>query len=367
LLSELTRGTFNRVDVTSATSVATDSVAGLFEPATPSFMASANPPLQEPARFAQRPALYLTLVVFAAVVAAAYGFRTTSLFACQPPDDPESYLAYCQSEGFADYDYGAFWFDLEPGAVQAAASADVVFLGNSRTQFGLSADPASDWFVAAGTSFYLLGFGYDGNYRFAGPLLRKLGSNADVYVLNLDLFFESEPTPPAKAVMYQPSSEARYRQKKGLERLHVFACSSFPSLCGQSAAIYRDRNTGRWRINGGAFESAPVSYNEQADPDFVQTYVATAREFLEQLPVAAECQILTVVPTVGTPSKAAEEIATLLERTLVAPELNGLTTYDGSHLDSESATRWSTAFVEAASPHINRCLHPTAGSAVTRN
>jgi hypothetical protein len=40
----------------------------------------------------------------------------------------------------------------------------------------------------------------------------------------------------------------------------------------------------------------------------------------------------------------------------VAPELEGLSTSDGYHLDRVSADRWARAFLEAAGPEIRSCL-----------
>jgi hypothetical protein len=41
---------------------------------------------------------------------------------------------------------------------------------------------------------------------------------------------------------------------------------------------------------------------------------------------------------------------------VVAPRLEGLKTFDGSHLDRESAERWSKAFLQASAAQIRRCV-----------
>jgi hypothetical protein len=41
---------------------------------------------------------------------------------------------------------------------------------------------------------------------------------------------------------------------------------------------------------------------------------------------------------------------------LIAPQVDGLRTFDGSHLDAASAERWSAAFLDAAGPRIRECL-----------
>jgi len=308
--------------------------------------------------FDARPGLYLTVVLIAVIAAALYGFRQTSLFACQaPPNATDSYLAYCESTAFGDYDYGAFWFDLEPDTGRAAAAADVLLLGNSRLQYAFSTDPTDEWFRSASATRYLLGFAYNGNYWFTDPLLRKLQPQASAYVLNVDLFFEPEPTPPAQFVMTDPSAEARYRRKQKLQSVHSVVCSGLPGLCRNQPAIFRFRDSGRWTIVGEGFSGGPVSYDDTIDSALVQNYTTAGRGFVDGLDVPAECQILTVVPTVNTPIASAAEIARSLGRQFVAPKLDGLETFDGSHLDPASAERWSAAFLSEAGPALARCLN----------
>jgi hypothetical protein len=41
---------------------------------------------------------------------------------------------------------------------------------------------------------------------------------------------------------------------------------------------------------------------------------------------------------------------------LVTPQLEGLRTFDGSHLGGDSAERWSAAFYDIAGPRIRHCF-----------
>ena len=303
------------------------------------------------------PVWYLLIVLGVAFAASAFGFRRSSIFACQPPDsDADSYVAYCGSAGYGDYDYGAFWFNLEPVATRAAADADVLFIGNSRTQFGLSSELTNEWFRSIEATYYLLGFAYNGNYWFTEPLLRRLQPKARAYVVNLDLFFEPEPSQPARVVMYDASAPDRYRGKRLWQMTQSSVCSSLHALCGREVAFFRTRSTGSWQLEGGRFVSAQVSYDRDIDTDVLETYSAAGRRFLDGLPVPAECQILTVVPTAETPIGTAQAIASALDRTLVAPELDALDMFDGSHLDPRSSERWSRAFLAELAPYLARCL-----------
>ena len=65
---------------------------------------------------------------------------------------------------------------------------------------------------------------------------------------------------------------------------------------------------------------------------------------------------LTIVPTVETRRAEAQAIAAAAGVVLVAPDVPGLQTFDGSHLDAASAERWSLAFLDAAGPRLRDCL-----------
>jgi hypothetical protein len=61
--------------------------------------------------------------------------------------------------------------------------------------------------------------------------------------------------------------------------------------------------------------------------------------------------------------ETAGAVANALGLTLVSPDLDGLLTFDGIHLDPPSAERWSKAFFDAAGPQIRKCLsQPYASS-----
>ena len=87
-----------------------------------------------------------------------YQLRTDNIFACPASGyTSDRYLSNCGTS-YGDYEHGAFWFDLEPAAEMSAASADVLFLGDSRMLLAFSTAATTKWFSSASASFYLLGF-----------------------------------------------------------------------------------------------------------------------------------------------------------------------------------------------------------------
>jgi hypothetical protein len=308
-----------------------------------------------------QPARYIVTVLGVLLSAAVWSLWQRSIFYCQASGyGTDGYLAYCGAAGYGDYDYGAFWFGLEPEAARAAANAQVLFVGNSRMQFAFSTPATNGWFSSLRARYYLLGFAYNGNYTFEQPLLRKLGPNAHTYVINLDSFFERAEPAPAAVVMRDQRAQGRYQQKRELQGSHQLVCEGLPTLCGDAPAFFRSRATGAWTVTGGPFTSKPVSYDEKVDPAMVQAYTSVGADFLSRLPVRRECTILTMVPTVGTELATAKAVASALGSPLIAPVLTDLITFDKSHLDSASAQRWSAEFLRAAGPQIRKCLDERA-------
>src|SRR6516225_6570969 len=109
--------------------------------------------------FVARPSIYACIILAAAFIACAYQIRTRTIFSC-PADgyNPDRYVAYCTGRAYADYEHGAFQFDLEPGMRAHIQDADVLFLGDSRLQIALSTDATANWFSGTTARYYLMGF-----------------------------------------------------------------------------------------------------------------------------------------------------------------------------------------------------------------
>jgi hypothetical protein len=323
----------------------------------PEIEAAGVPRLGRGPVLAARPGLYILLVLVVALSAGGYSLRKYGIFGCQASGyASDGYLSYCGASSYGDYDHGAIWFELEPAAITAAANARVLFLGNSRIEFGLSSRATADWFSSLSESYYVLGFSHFENYTFEAPLLRKLHPRAKVYVINIDSFFEQSETGPGSTVMRAESARTRYEQKRGWQGIHKAICTTVEAICGHEEAIFRSRSTGTWFVTGDRFTSEPVSYDEDIDATKLASYTALGNEFLPSLSSDATCTLLTIVPTVKTDLGTAKAIAVALGLNLVAPRLAGLITFDQVHLDPKSAQRWSAAFLEEAGPQIRKCL-----------
>jgi hypothetical protein len=307
--------------------------------------------------FASRPTIYICVILVAVLVAYGYKLRHDTIFSCQADGyNADRYLAYCNGARYGDYEHGAFQFDLEPSVQSFARNADVLFLGNSRLQVAFSTVATADWFSAASARRYLLGFSYSENMIFAEQLLPSIRPQARVYVINVDDFFERSETPPVKTIFHDQEARNKYERKRLWQRVHEQICKTFAALCGTNFVIFRSRETGAFTKRTAKLMITPVSYDRVISQNVVNSNTAAAIDFLSHLTVKGQCVILTMVPTVETKLGNINAIAKALGVNLVAPEIPGLQTYDGSHLDQPSAERWSQAFFQAASSRIRSCL-----------
>jgi hypothetical protein len=206
---------------------------------------------------------------------------------------------------------------------------------------------------------YLLGFSENERYRFEEELMTRIGARPRAYVVNVDRFFEDSVSPSARQLMLDNSAKDRLERKRVWQQLHVSACGKVPALCGREYAIFRSRDTGAWTRAGRLrADRKPASDDPALEHDRLRRESAIARTFIHRLGVPESCVILTMVPTANGRRAHAQALAQALGAELVSPALDGLDTFDGSHLDDRSAERWSAAFFEQAGDRIASCVSP---------
>lgn len=309
------------------------------------------------------PVTYVVILLIALVAALALKLRLEGVFACPASYAGVAYLSDCNGPQYGDYDHGAFYFGLERDAARAASAAKVMFLGNSRAQFAFSTPVTARWFDERAISFYSLGFSHFESVTFVTPVLTRLQPRARAYVINADRFFAEWLSPTSRRVVYERDARGRYEEKQFWQRLHRGLCGTVPGLCGGELAIYRTVTNGTW-FTSGLLPNHPSGVNDgppQAEAERWPQYIDLAKAFLDQLGVDRQCLVLTIVPYVDTRRAEAQAIADALGVRLIAPSVDGLRTFDGSHLDVKSAARWSAAFLDAAGPVLEQCAR--SGSA----
>ena len=325
-----------------------------------------------------RKVLISYLVLFAiAGTAAGLGYRLLhwghDVLACAVNRQPGTFLAYCMSDQYGDYEHGAYFSisNRKPSATSAmpkccfSATADAIRIlhRRGRTIFRDRSIP-----------FYLLGFGYADGVQFSLDLISKYHLAPRFLVIDVNPFFPGFLSVPARDVSADDKPEWLrpferlpawwdYASKKAFNALHPGICRSWPALCDAAAqAVYRESRNGFWVF--GSFAQASLAGIPIKETKLVHidkhpraADLANARRLFAAVGLPPECLVLTSAPSNALDVEPyATEISRLLGLRLVLPHLDGLTVFDASHLSRSSAERWSAAVMQQIGPLMEPCL-----------
>jgi hypothetical protein len=299
-----------------------------------------------------------------------------AVLACTPYRQPDSFLAYCTSDQYGDYEHGAYFFDLEPAAVENLRKAQVLFLGGSRPQYGFSTDAIKRYFVARSIPYYVMGFGYSDGRVFAAALIERYHLRPKFVVISADPFFKGFLSEPGRELLQpdvsswlRPLLRAQtwldYATRKAFNVLQPDICKLASFLCVSSeGTIYRSERDGSWITETYAAARQPgrpiiAKKIVPLDPRPLPGEVEDAERLSALLALPKACIALTVVPNNALDAEPyAAEIGRQLGVPVLLPRLEGLTTFDASHLTRDSAERWSAEITRELDPLMAPCLVP---------
>ncbi|MCB1754491.1 MAG: hypothetical protein KDJ38_03150 [Gammaproteobacteria bacterium] len=278
-----------------------------------------------------------------------------------------NFMSYCHSTRYGDYEHRAFWKELEPGLTEQFSRAEVLFLGNSRAQYAFSTDAIRDFFLENAIPYYVFGFGMGSQNTVPEKMAEKFSLKPAALLINADPFFTDDVSNTNKNMLEDSSvREWEYKLKGWLQARQRELCTNEPAgftgwlFCsGTEQVLYRNRSDGRWQVEYfRENKKIPVKVdNNQNLQVTLDQAVTIAERFMENLGVRRECMILTVTPRTSTPLKFARQLADRLGVQGIFPWPDNLVTVDDSHLDPDSATRWSTELMRQAGPVIKQCVN----------
>jgi hypothetical protein len=310
---------------------------------------------------------YVALFILCAalgILIGAVGQMTIDNLKCRSTGyGDDHFLAYCDSQQYADYEHGALLYGLERSAIDSIRRAEVLFVGNSRLQAGFSTKAVRDYFNSINVRFFVMGFGYGDESTFSLAVLRKWGASPKVLVINADPFFSEKLSPPARdALEGRPAFLWRLVLKLLFQRVHRAVCLVASNVCPESAAsIFRSTKDGEWDWIGPYIEEKSVPIAGPAQTTITQEELALAKtlgeKILDQIGLDRQCVILTGAPNSFLDSPAiAMALAASLRTNSIFPPIDGLSTLDGAHLNLASAERWSGQFVQAMTSILQKCI-----------
>jgi len=307
-------------------------------------------------------------VLFVCLGSLVFVFKRTDLFPwigeCHPAGYSEDhYMAYCHTTRYGDYEHYALYNATEPQAVNALKQADVLFLGNSNTQYAFSTRAIIDYFDRPDSSHYVMGFGQGAQSPVALSVIKKHALQPQMVVANIDPFFSTETNGTFQRILDEGNTlKTEFVKKQKLQLWQSRVCADADSrwnrwVCqGRAETLYRSKKNGHWLTD---YYRENLQYPVSESDDLLNTLdaaTAAANDFIKSMNIKRECVVLTVTPRTGTPIAFAKQLAAGLQLPLIMPELDNLVTIDHSHLDKQSAERWSSAFVEQFDQYARLCL-----------
>ena len=277
--------------------------------------------------------------------------------------DADHYMAYCHSHRFGDYEHLAFWNNSEPEVLDNLKKASVLFLGNSRTQYAFSTSSVDSFFAEKDISYYVFGFGMNSQKIVPERMIRRYNLRPKLLVINADPFFTEKINDTNKKILSTTwVVKWEYSIKKWQQEMQRKVCNSDEPefikwlLSGSGRVVYRSRKNGHWstkyfRKN----QRIPVGQSDRY-MGILDQAVGIGEQFINELNFDKSCLVITATPQARTPSKYAKALSQRLGITAIFPKLEGLLTIDRSHLDPQSAERWSNRFLNQLEPLLERCL-----------
>lgn len=277
---------------------------------------------------------------------------------------------YLSTDNRTTLDQLVFHHGLE-NVAPGLSNADVVFVGNSRSLCAFPAQTCLPWFESRNLKWYHAGFPAESNV-FTQHILESYNVRPKLVVVNADNFFTGKISAIARrsvdtttfgAEKQYWESRLSFRVRQQLHAWLPHPPSQF--FAQESMVVHRSLNNGSWFVADAKGQRSDVPSDEDLPPDAQPTEepVRSERIRTEHIEIAAEFKrfvndrggelMITYIPAMSNDRIEAQQLADALGCRFIAPQLDGLKTFDGSHLDTASAVRFSNAFLaELASQRI---------------
>jgi hypothetical protein len=280
---------------------------------------------------------------------------------------PHLTLTDCGNASSGYYYSGSLYLGIDKDLVASLRRADVVIMGNSRTQRTFASEAIERYFAQRGLRFFVLASEGSG-FRFSQLILDRLNVKPRILMINNESFFVDVLEDTNREVVLNPDRffpqlSAFYYAKK----MQSWICnSSVPFLRGLycesgNSAGWRDETNGVLYVTVDADPPGRVLVEVPPETrmEHMDLFMRNARAFLASPSAKDSCIIDYVIPSNNASVDLARSMAAAIDAPFVFPDLGklgDLYSYDGSHLIVESSERWSAEFVNLVDPYVDACL-----------
>ncbi|MCC6162765.1 MAG: hypothetical protein IT182_05385 [Acidobacteria bacterium] len=278
--------------------------------------------------------------------------------AADPP--PQHFLAHDRG---GHVDHHVLLHGTDRDVLQNMRRADVLLVGNSRLMFALRGESLRQYFTMRGLWPFAMGFGHLEQHEFPLAVMRRHDLRPKVVIANVDNFFGGVTSRWGARVMNDTAFDAWKVQAEASishavrRQLHTIV-PHVPDLWDgeREFVIYRSERDGAWFIATDFGHGARLQEFYRGR-DIVRPHnLELARAFKREVEARGGHLIFALVPGRDVSLTHAQMLADLVDVPLVAPDLPGMRTMDGSHLTDASAERYASAFFQQLDPVLDRIL-----------
>jgi hypothetical protein len=280
-----------------------------------------------------------------------------------------------------DYRIGAPLLDLDPRITGAMRSADVLITGSSTAVDTFVLTPTDNqldfYFRAKGLKYYIMAQDGASGFRFRKHLVDSLHLKPKIALmstgdLEADVFRYTEHW-----VQDPDRRKMPIRFGYWAIKLQTYICEYPKPGSGMAARIYDHLErqychgyyTPNWmNLENGLllikYDRPPkkrtqLGPNDAATLGHIEMYWNRTRAILRSPTWNQSCLLFYDIPAPGSNYKVAQEIAKRAGRPVVlaipTPEKD-YWTYDASHMEIDTAARWTKEFLPLLDPQIDNCL-----------
>jgi hypothetical protein len=316
-------------------------------------------------RFVLLAVVFLTTGTIVAVVSNSYLTIPWRIRTCNlTPPLPGLSLADCAAVSTKFYYSGSLYLQIERELIENLEKADVVVLGNSRTQVSFATRATEEYFRKKGLRYFILGSEGSG-FRFSQLMLERLHIKPSILLMNNESFYVDVLEDSNKDVVLDPDRFVPLMNMFYYSKLAAgWICSNGPALLQQIYCHGSVRTNWRNPVTGALYiyyidkgsRHIPITDVPETRLHYFDRFMHNARVFLASPSVKDACMINYVVPSLNSSVELARKMSTAMDVPFVFPKTTNLDSFEGSHLWPESSERWSADFFRLADPYIDQCL-----------
>lgn len=239
------------------------------------------------------------------------------------------------------------------GSLKYIETADVLFTGSSRSQFGYNNDIISDYFESINTDFFHLGMDYGEGMIFFMNYAKKYNIKDKILIINPDHFFAKYKSPATKLALKGDLYSNIYINSK---YFYTYLYSKLFNSFGFSThwTIYRDRHNGIINLKEFPISTKATQEARYKTQDLTSEEIEQVTPYFIQFLQFANKHNLTLifapVPSSETNEYTVSHIKNLgsmfgIDTLKLSDE--DLFTFDNSHLNQKSAIIFSKRFQKA--------------------